>query len=345
MTQKAPDQLKYLGELAFASRLKRLSEQLMKDVSRIYTELDYGFEARWFAALKTLDKTPGRSVTELAEDLGLTHAAINQIAKEMSDAGLLLSSKDKKDERRRRLKLSRKGKNLSKKLKPVWDEVAMATMELIKDTGGDWLDNLDKIEQALDKRGMYERLRARVLNDKPAIVTIEDYRPAYKKNFSALNYEWIDKYFKIEAQDKKTLSDPNRQVIRRGGAILFAKSEGRIVGTCALIKHGPQLYELAKMAVSPAVHGRGIGWILGNAIIEKAILLKARKLFLLTHEALKPAISLYHKLGFVFVEDKYGGCGDYERCTITMELNLDQRYKSAKLPGKRKKVSCIKPRR
>ena len=38
------DVLKQLGELAFASRLKRLSERLMKGVTRLYREHDVEFE-------------------------------------------------------------------------------------------------------------------------------------------------------------------------------------------------------------------------------------------------------------------------------------------------------------
>ena len=34
------DIIQELGSLAFASRLKRISERLMKDVSRVYADLD-----------------------------------------------------------------------------------------------------------------------------------------------------------------------------------------------------------------------------------------------------------------------------------------------------------------
>ena len=93
------DLIRELGPLAFASRLKRISEHLMRDVSRIYQEQDVGFQARWFPVLYLLGQKTSMSVTEVAHALGMTHPAVNQIAGAMSGAGLLSSSRDSSDER------------------------------------------------------------------------------------------------------------------------------------------------------------------------------------------------------------------------------------------------------
>jgi GNAT superfamily N-acetyltransferase len=79
-------------------------------------------------------------------------------------------------------------------------------------------------------------------------------------------------------------------------------------------------YELAKMAVSPEARGKNIGWLLGNAIIEKARSIGAHRLYLESNTILKPAISLYHKLGFKKIT---GPPSPYERANIQMELILD----------------------
>jgi ribosomal protein S18 acetylase RimI-like enzyme len=75
------------------------------------------------------------------------------------------------------------------------------------------------------------------------------------------------------------------------------------------------------MAVSPAAQGKNIGWLLGRAIIEKARALGASTLYLESNTILKPAINLYHKLGFKKVA---GHVSPYERCNIQMELKLEQ---------------------
>ncbi|MNL36403.1 ribosomal-protein-alanine N-acetyltransferase [compost metagenome] len=101
----------------------------------------------------------------------------------------------------------------------------------------------------------------------------------------------------------------------------MALYNGEPVGVCALIKmDDPDYqYEMAKMAVSPDVQGKSIGWLLGQTIVAEAKSLGASKLYLESNTLLKPAISLYHKLGFKKV---VGRSTPYARCNIQMELEL-----------------------
>ena len=93
------------------------------------------------------------------------------------------------------------------------------------------------------------------------------------------------------------------------------------LGVCALIKmNDPEYdYEMAKMAVSPKAQGKSLGSLLGNAVIDSAKELGASKLYLESNTILKPAINLYHKLGF---EKITGRQTPYQRCNIQMELKL-----------------------
>jgi GNAT superfamily N-acetyltransferase len=150
---------------------------------------------------------------------------------------------------------------------------------------------------------------------------IIEYTPAYRSAFSNLNKEWISKYFKMEEADYKALDNPDNYIIDNGGFILVALYNQEPLGVCALIKmNDPDYdYELAKMAVSPKVQGKKIGWKLGEAIKEKARKLGAKKLYLESNTILEPAINLYRKLGFTEV---VGRQTPYERCNIKMELFL-----------------------
>jgi GNAT superfamily N-acetyltransferase len=125
----------------------------------------------------------------------------------------------------------------------------------------------------------------------------------------------------MEDADHKALDNPEGYILNNGGYILVALYNGQPAGVCALLKMNDPDYdfELAKMAVSPAMRGKNIGWLLGNAIIEKARSLGARSLYLESNTILKPAINLYHKLGFQKVA---GHPTPYERCNIQMELKL-----------------------
>jgi GNAT superfamily N-acetyltransferase len=144
--------------------------------------------------------------------------------------------------------------------------------------------------------------------------------------FRELNEEWITRHFIVEDQDRKVLGDPLGQIIRPGGAILFAELEGRTVGCCALLAQAadPHTYELAKLAVTPEFQGRQIGRQLMLAVIAKARAMGAQRLFLLTNSSLKPARKLYESLNFTCVTPAQAcGHAHYNRCDTFMELRLE----------------------
>jgi GNAT superfamily N-acetyltransferase len=150
-------------------------------------------------------------------------------------------------------------------------------------------------------------------------ITLVSYTKKYQYAFKQLNEEWIQTYFRMEEADYKALDNPQAYILKNGGYIVMALDGKNAVGTCALIKHDNATYELAKMAVSPLAQGKGVGFLLGQHIIEKAKDLGASKIFLESNTILKPAINLYYKLGFVKIT---GRPSPYERSNIQMELNL-----------------------
>ncbi|MFH1686862.1 MAG: helix-turn-helix domain-containing protein [bacterium] len=156
------DLIRELGSLALASRLRRLSERLMRDVTHIYHDHGLDFEARWFGMLHFLKRHPGRPVTEVAQALGLTHPAINQLAASLAKHRLLRSRADPCDGRRRLLYLTARADRLIASLQPIWDDVRLATDQLLQQSSRDFLSALDKIENELDEQSMYERLHRRV---------------------------------------------------------------------------------------------------------------------------------------------------------------------------------------
>ncbi|AZB00726.1 GNAT family N-acetyltransferase [Chryseobacterium joostei] len=159
------------------------------------------------------------------------------------------------------------------------------------------------------------------MNDINNEVKIIAYEPQYKGAFKALNEEWIKTFFVMEASDYKLLDNPEEQILNKGGHIGFALLNGEAVGTCALVKakDEPLTFELSKMAVSPKAQGKKIGYLLGNALVEKAKELKAEKVFLETNSVLVPAIKLYEKLGFRHMPITNPG---YDRVDVQMELDL-----------------------
>lgn len=146
-----------LGSLALATRLKNLSERLAREVAQIYKQSGFDFEPRWFAMIYALKEGDELTVMELSALLQQTHPAVNQVANTLVRRGLIVERKHKDDQRKRLLKLSRKGNNLVKKLNPLWERIKAANDSLLKESNG-FLDKLSELEEALNQEGIRERM-------------------------------------------------------------------------------------------------------------------------------------------------------------------------------------------
>lgn len=150
-------------------------------------------------------------------------------------------------------------------------------------------------------------------------LTILDYEPSLAIHFRELNLAWLRKYFYVEAIDEEVLNNPARYIIDSGGAICFARVNGNIAGTFALINRGEGIYELGKMAVAEVYQGKGVGNALLQACFDKAKKLGAEKVILYSNTRLAPALHLYRKYGFSEVSL---GASEYKRSDIKMERVL-----------------------
>lgn len=152
---------------------------------------------------------------------------------------------------------------------------------------------------------------------------IVTYRDELRPEFERLNREWIERHFGLEAPDLEVFEDPAAHIVEPGGQILFLLQDGRVVGTCALVPHGPGVFELAKMAVDPTARGRGYGDLLLEAAVQYARAAGVGRLTLVSNTLLEPAIRLYRKHGFVEVPLAEGH--GYRRANIRMDLMLAER--------------------
>jgi DNA-binding MarR family transcriptional regulator len=148
-----------LGSLALATRLKNLSERLAKDVAAIYKASDFDFEPRWFAVIYALKDGDELAVTELAQMLQQTHPAVNQVANVLVKKKLIIESKDDADQRKRMLKLSNSGLSLVEQMEPIWEKIQIANAKLIEESVSSFLGNIKLIENALDEKSMYDRVK------------------------------------------------------------------------------------------------------------------------------------------------------------------------------------------
>lgn len=150
-------------------------------------------------------------------------------------------------------------------------------------------------------------------------IQIIDFSDDLKDPIKTLNYEWLEKYFRVEKSDVISLSNPKEEIIDKGGFIFYAKLNDEIVGTASLLKKSNTIFELGKMAVSEKAQGHKIGTLLLEHCLSFAKQKEIRTLLLYSNTQLQSAIHLYRKYGFFEVELEKGL---YERADIKMEKHL-----------------------
>jgi DNA-binding MarR family transcriptional regulator len=311
----------HTGKMAIGSRLRRLSERLTNESAQVYATYGYDFQPKWFPVFYTLWAEGEKNITQIATFIGHSHPSVSKIVAELSKKGLVEVLGASTDRRRNVVRLSAEGQALAERMTDQFNDVGRAVEGIMAASDHDMWKAIEEWEYLLEQKSLLQRtIEVRKARESQS-VQIVDYSPQYQRAFHDLNEAWIQRYFVMEPTDYKSLDDPEGYILSKGGHILVALYEGEPVGVCALIKMNDDEYdfELAKMAVAPRAQGKNIGYLLGQAVIEKARQFGAQKLYLESNTILKVAINLYHKLGFTKVT---GRPTPYARCNIQMELVL-----------------------
>ncbi|QHT67287.1 GNAT family N-acetyltransferase [Rhodocytophaga rosea] len=312
------------GKKAIGSRLRMLTDQITEDAAEIYRLYGIELQPKWFPVFYALSQGMEKTITGIAQEIGHSHPSVSTIIREMISKGLVQERKDPADARRNVIGLSEKGKDYEQKIQEQYQDVEQAIESIDEQTTYNLWKAIAEWEFLLEQKPLLRRVIEQKKLRESNNVQIAAWHPQYAAAFKSLNEQWISAYFKMEEADYKSLDDPEGYILKNGGQILVALYHNKPVGVCALIRmdDGEHDFELAKMAVSPVVQGKSIGWLLGQAALDKAAELGGKKVYLESNTILKPAINLYLKLGFQKI---VGHATPYERCNIQMAVDLSNR--------------------
>src|SRR4030095_9011884 len=140
--------IKQLGELAYGTRLRLLTERFIQDGAKIYQSQGIDFEPRWFTIFYLLSQKSPLSISEITSELGYTQPAVTQISNILLKKGYIRVVKDKSDTRKKLLSLSSKGLELLPRLQEVWKGFEDSVKDVFKATGYDILFITAIIEDA-----------------------------------------------------------------------------------------------------------------------------------------------------------------------------------------------------
>jgi DNA-binding MarR family transcriptional regulator len=151
------DFLDDLGELALGSRLKRLSEKMLRDTANVYQGFALNVQAKWFPLLALLHRKQRLNVVEASEYLGLSQPAISQFCRQLADKGLVDFVICEQDSRRKVLTLTQSGRDEVYKMLPMWQALQKAAEQLCQEFENDFYRSLAKCEKALAAKSLQQR--------------------------------------------------------------------------------------------------------------------------------------------------------------------------------------------
>lgn len=133
----------------------------------------------------------------------------------------------------------------------------------------------------------------------------------------------IDSYFDPETFAAELRGLPGEFAPPRGALLVAeAEAEDRIVGCVAMRPLGADDCEMKRMFVHSDFHGKGVGKLLGTAVIEQARAIGYRRMMLDTGPEQREAQGLYRALGFVETKPYYALSEQLRDWLVFMELKL-----------------------
>ncbi len=204
-----------IGSAALGSRLRRLSHIITNDAKNIYELYDVNLQPHWFPVFFMLMTQNNLAVSEIAESTGLASSAVSKISKEMYDAGLVTLAKKKNDLRVTMLTLTNLGRKEATKLNPQIADVSKAINSLFLESEINLWSDLDAIEQALNRKGIHERVKSNLKKEQFSSIKINPFNESHAEAFRSLNLEWIKDYWTPEDKDFEYLDKHNETILKK----------------------------------------------------------------------------------------------------------------------------------
>jgi DNA-binding MarR family transcriptional regulator len=157
------DQLIQFQELALGSRLKRLSDHLMKETAMVYRDLQLNFDPYLMPIFKLVSEKDRLTIGELSCALRVTQPAVTQFVNALIKRKLVRIAIDKTDKRKRKVSITKTGIKMLADLAPIWkvidNEMKILTHHRKNKT---LLDHITYVENELANESFSKRILKKI---------------------------------------------------------------------------------------------------------------------------------------------------------------------------------------
>ncbi len=221
-------------ELILGTRLKRLSDRFLLDVSNIYKTMNIAFEPSWFPIFFLLDRYTEMNVSDISNELDITKSGASQMISLLEKKDIVKITCGKDDKRTRFVSFDNNGFNLLKQIKPIW-KLIQDEMTKMLDEGEDsphFLKAISEIERSFKKEDLNTRVLRSLKND---TYSVSGYYKKYYNTVKELFFLWV---FNHGIDDIGLLDDFNSKIKKNADYVFIALRNKDVAGTIITVLNG-----------------------------------------------------------------------------------------------------------
>ncbi len=158
ITYPAPDFIAALGQPFLARRFQRLVESFVDDIEKFLLDSELTAPARGLSTLLLVDDMPGLAIMQVARQVQMSHPLMINLLSQLEQLKLVHFTPDENDKRRRLIFLTEDGQATVARLRALLPVINAAYAELAREINIDLTMVVNRIDDALARRGFRQRL-------------------------------------------------------------------------------------------------------------------------------------------------------------------------------------------
>ena len=243
-------------ELIIGSRLKRLSDKFLSDVTLVYRSEGIPFETAYFPVFFLLSHHGTLKVSDVARELEITQSGASQMINALEKKGMIRYDRDKGDKRIRTIAFTAEGSELLSRVLPVWDTIKNSFREILDEGENSryFIQALDEVEETIARKNLYARI-SETLNKKKILKStiFEPYGSDHGEDFRNLCLTWLVENSFAGKGDTGFINDTLERVNAGVGIARVVRTENHVIGAFYVsIENGDAVIEM--FAVDQAWH-------------------------------------------------------------------------------------------
>ncbi|MCP3943964.1 MAG: winged helix-turn-helix transcriptional regulator [Desulfobacteraceae bacterium] len=289
------------GELIVGSRLKRLSEKFLSDVSKVYKSEGISFETAHFSVFYLLKRHGILKVSDVARELEITQSGASQMVNSLVKKGLVRYDRDKADKRIRTLSFTPGGTQLLRQVEPVWESIREGFRALLEegDNSRYFFQALGEIEENIARENLFSRFskdlkKRQLLKD----IYFSPYDQKMKEMYKQLALSWLINNSFAKTCDMDFINQIGKMTKTGRQIVRLAKIKDQVIAAFCVSKNVENGAEIRVFEVINSWRHLGLEKLLLSRLLET---MKEEKIIMVSitlNRRLVSTIKLFKSVGF-----------------------------------------------